>query len=240
MFITSEEGWTFEAGVLGVMDVRRSDYTVAVYLPAVARSLAISHPVHSRMEWAIPEALEEGAAYSAVLKGEERRRPAPAPTPAPSFRVEEKSPFHFPDLADIDNGEGFCTSFLTLSLGFDFDELCSASLKYTYINERIGPYFGFGVNYDGGGMFLCGAAFRLTDEYKTGLDLQYYLGLGLGEPVTIDTGVRFAFRSSVSLSQWDIGVGVQLCCGELLPTVELGFFIWGVPVLLGLGLVLGG
>ena len=109
------------------------------------------------------------------------------------------------------------------------DELMNA------INSFTGFYAVTTVNPDGTpltGFFIYSC---VKDE-----DGNYYLGLGLGEPVIIDTGIRFAFKSDLALSQWDFGFGVQVCGEGILPTVELGFFIWGIPVLLGIGVAMGG
>ena len=245
---TALSGWSFDAGLAGIVDVVVGKDAVEVYVPASARSITVARdgclPLR---EWAFPEPLKAGRTYCMRLGLEYRRsepprqavtytkpvepvRPAQTYTPAP----------YSPPSSAASGVYGFCTSFLTLSLGFDLEEICSASLKYTHINNRVGPYVGLGLNFDGGGMLLGGAAFRLTDESRTGLDLQYYLGVGIGSPLTIDTGIRFAFRSDLSLSSWDFGFGVQFCGDGILPTVELGFLIWGIPVLLGLGLALGG
>ncbi len=227
---TDLAGWCFDAGLSGIVDVCAEEGHVDVYLSADARTITVAREGCKPLrEWAFPEPLKAGRTYWMRL---ELGYPAPVRsyTPAPYTQTSSSG---------LDDNE-FCRSFLTLQLGFDFEEVCSASLRYTRINDRIGPYFGLGVNYDGGGMFLCGAAFRLTDESRTGLDLQYYLGVGIGSPLTIDTGIRFAFRSDLSLSSWDFGFGVQFCGDGILPTVELGFLIWGIPVLLGLRMVLGG
>ncbi len=236
---TDLAGWCFDAGLSGIVDVCAEEGHVDVYLSADARTITVAREGCKPLrEWAFPEPLKAGRTYWMRLeqgysvRGRTQQsepyyaKPAPAP---PVVKPVQR----------LDDNE-FCRSFLTLQLGFDFEEVCSASLRYTRINDRIGPYFGLGVNYDGGGMFLCGAAFRLTDETRTGLDLQYYLGVGIGSPLTIDTGIRFAFRSDLSLSSWDFGFGVQFCGDGILPTVELGFLIWGIPVLLGLRMVLGG
>jgi hypothetical protein len=236
---TDLAGWCFDAGLSGIVDVCAEEGHVDVYLSADARTITVAREGCKPLrEWAFPEPLKAGRTYWMRLeqgysvRGRTQQsepyyaKPAPAP---PVVKPVQR----------LDDNE-FCRSFLTLQLGFDFEEVCSASLRYTRINDRIGPYFGLGVNYDGGGMFLCGAAFRLTDESRTGLDLQYYLGVGIGSPLTIDTGIRFAFRSDLSLSSWDFGFGVQFCGDGILPTVELGFLIWGIPVLLGLRMVLGG
>ncbi len=236
---TDLAGWCFDAGLSGIVDVCAEEGHVDVYLSADARTITVAREGCKPLrEWAFPEPLKAGRTYWMRLeqgysvRGRTQQsepyyaKPAPAP---PVVKPVQR----------LDDNE-FCRSFLTLQLGFDFEEVCSASLRYTRINDRIGPYFGLGVNYDGGGMFLCGAAFRLTDESRTGLDLQYYLGVGIGSPLTIDTGIRFAFRSDLSLSSWDFGFGVQVCGDGILPTVELGFLIWGIPVLLGLRMVLGG
>lgn len=252
---TDRAGWSFDAGLSGIVDVCAEEGHVDVYLSADARTITVAREGCKPLrEWAFPEPLKAGRTYWMRLehgysvRGRTQQsepyyaKPAPA-APAPPVVKPVQSytpaPYTPASLSGIDDSE-FCTSFLTLQLGFDFEEVCSASLRYTRINDRIGPYFGLGVNFDGGAMFLCGAAFRLTDESRTGLDLHYYLGLGLGEPVIIDTGIRFAFKSDLALSQWDFGLGVQVCGEGILPTVELGFLIWGIPVLLGIGVAMGG
>lgn len=252
---TDLAGWCFDAGLSGIVDISMEDGHVDVYLSASARTITVAREGCKPLrEWTFPEPLKAGRTYWMQLehgysvRGRTQQsapyyaKPAPvAPAPPVVKPVQSYTPPPYTQASSsgLDDNE-FCRSFLTLQLGFDFEEVCSASLRYTRINDRIGPYFGLGVNYDGGGMFLCGAAFRLTDETRTGLDLQYYLGLGLGEPVIIDTGIRFAFKSDLALSQWDFGFGVQVCGEGILPTVELGFFIWGIPVLLGIGVAMGG
>ena len=64
-------------------------------------------------------------------------------------------------------------------------------------------------------------------------------GLIDGRHVGAEAGFRFGWKGSRRLSGLDFGVGCQVFRDGFVPTVEVGLYIWGVPVLCGLCLVMG-
>ena len=249
---TSQSGWTFDAGLAGIMDTRYEKGCIWLYVPASARKITVAHQEYGVLrDWIIPASLESGRTYTMRLLHERRRTassaPAPKPEPvrvpryevptvrpAPSFPDKPDKSLKSPSLFDSGGTKHFCSSFVDLNLGFDEDEACTTVLRYTSLKNRVGWYAGIGIDYNAGGMFVGGAAFRLTDEYRTFLDIQLYAGAGIGEIGMLEAGVRFAFKSETGISSWDFGMGVQLCDGVVMPTLELGLCIWGVPLLCAL------
>ena len=41
----------------------------------------------------------------------------------------------------------------------------------------------------------------------------------------------------ISFGRWDFGFGCQFTRGTITPTVSLGLYIWGIPTLIGIGLL---
>lgn len=145
----------------------------------------------------------------------------------------------------------FCDHFVDFYMGFScykdyqdyysFDDECWFGFSYTWIGNRVGPYASLAFNADECFSVLGGVAFRLTDPGSATLDWQLYGGAGLiDECLGFDVGARFAWRSSHKLSHWDFGFGCQFSQGAIIPTVSVGLYIWGIPAVIGLGLVCGG
>ena len=115
---------------------------------------------------------------------------------------------------------------------------CRIGVSYTWIGNRVGLYLSASTDFDGGFSVFGGAAVRLTNPKTAFLDWQVYGGAGLMDGMFgFDVGTRFGWRSSHSLSHWDFGFGCQFSKGFIMPTVSVGLYIWGIPVLVGIGLI---
>ena len=190
--------------------------------------------------------------------------PTPAPNPRPasayqstSSRTVQPKPAPKNTSSDSDwiglyppnrSGKEFCNHFADFYMGFgcskdygDYYETTGdvwCSLSYTWIGNRIGPYMSLGTNFDECGSVFGGVAYRITNPDTANLDWQVYGGLGLMDGMFgLDIGTRFAWRSSYTLSHWDFGFGCQFTQGTIMPTVNVGLYIWGIPTLICLGLV---
>ena len=114
--------------------------------------------------------------------------------------------------------------------------------RYTFLQNKVGPYIALAFNTaEEGGAVFAGAAHRFLDESASDLDLQVYGGLGLiyGQSLGGEVGVRFGWKGDSPVSHWDFGVGCQFMHGCIVPTIEVGRYIWGIPVACGIGLCLG-
>lgn len=246
------DGWTFEAGTWGVMDVTANGNTYDVYVPAEARSISVSHPtLGRRLDWPFPEPLAEGMAYVAVLeKGKDpvapRPRPVPAPAPAATqYRPKVQAPAPAPaaqsrsrDSWLYDSEKHFPTEFLDFYMGFLGGEGACGGFRYTHVEERIGGYLGVGFTCDETFALVGGTAIRLREEEKSCFDIQWTLGIGISDSIVLETGLRFALKGACAISGWDFGLGLQYYDGVVVPTVEVGLLIWGIPVVCALGLCL--
>jgi hypothetical protein len=244
---TKQSGWTFDAGLAGIMDTRYEDGIIWLYVPASAKSITVAHKEYGTLrEWSFPVSLEPGRTYTMKLSYERPRHPVPAairtttrettvkPAPAPKPVLVHQNPFcnHF---ADSHIGCSYTTNY---SGNYERDDEYWFGLSYTWIGERIGPYISLGTNLDESGSIFGGVAYRITDPYTASLDWQVYGGLGFMDGMFgLDVGTRFAWRSSSKLSHWDFGFGCQFTNGMIMPTVSVGLCIWGIPTLIGIGLV---
>lgn len=255
---TPLKGWSFEAGLDGIVLVEAGKDRVDVYVPASATSLTVSREGMAPLRgWTIPGQLLEGATYTMTLethRPQPVRKAAPLPEPKPKQPVPVRVkplpststgflPFRSgPDIS----GKEFCHHFADAYAGFvnegDYSEEVFIGLRYTWLQERFGPYAAAAVSTDGSGAFFAGCAYRVTDPAVHTLDFQLYGGLGLvyGGCLSGEAGVRFAWRSDSRVSRFDFGFGCQFWKGGIAPTVEVGLYIWGIPVLCTLGLALGG
>jgi len=267
---TRQNGWTFDAGLAGIVDTRYEEGVIWLYVPASARKLTVSHKEYGVLrEWSIPAPLEPGRTYAMRLTYERPRqtdadsRPgssATKSTPRPVIvsqqprRVAPPVPqiYNTMDWAAVfPQGAGeksFSRHFADMYMGFactkeysDYYEMNEDywfGLTYTWIGNRAGPYLSLALDVDGCFSFFGGAAFRLTNPKTAALDWQVYGGAGLMDGVfAFDVGTRFGWRSSYSLSHWDFGFGCQFSQGIIMPTVSVGFCIWGIPTLVGIGLI---
>lgn len=257
---TGLEGLTFDAGLAGIMDVRHGANAIYLYIPRSARALTIAHKEYGALRnWAFPVSLEAGRIYAMSLSYEKPSKasapapkptptPAPAPKPTPAPRTETSRPMQtrLPDYGfDSSPGGEFCSHFIDFYAGFrpggddDAFGVNWVGLSYTLIGEKIGPYISMGLEMDDTFSFLGGAAYRLTKPEVSNLDWQLYGGIGLFDgDLGVEIGTRFAWKSSTtSVSLWDFGIGCQFYSGHIVPTVSVGLCIWGIPTLIGLGIV---
>ena len=234
---TKETGWTFEAGLAGIIDIEYRKDVIYVYVLATARKLSVSHPQYPALrDWTIPRTLEPGRTYSMKL---EVAKPKPVKvTPVKQFNDA-------PRLRSVSDKE-FTRHFADAYLGFCIGEYCSEEYfigaRYTYLQNKVGPYIALAFNTaDEGGAVFAGAAYRFLDENASDLDLQAYGGIGLiyGQSLGAEVGVRFGWKGDSKVSHWDFGVGCQFMQGCIVPTIEVGLYIWGIPVACGLCLCLG-
>lgn len=258
---TGQTGWTFDAGLAGIMDTRHEAGIIWLYVPASARKLTVAHKEYGVLrDWDFPVSLEPGRTYTMRLSYE-RSRPATAPrsgasrTAAASPQLQRRSAApqaaFIPERKTVRSEErSFCNHFVDCYAGFsctkeyggqyEFSDDCWLGFTYTWVGSRVGPYVSAGFNLDGGYSVIGGAAFRLTDPRTASLDWQLYGGAGLIDGgFGFDVGTRFGWRSSSRLSHWDFGFGCQFFQGGVMPTVNVGLYIWGIPAVIGLGLVVG-
>ena len=221
---TAESGWTFEAGLDGIVDVVYGRRCIYVYVPSGARTLSVARPGFAPLrDWAVPVSLEPGMTYRMRL---EARRPAVRRDP------DEYDGFswHFADAwaGPVTGRDGFT--------GENF-----FGIRYSYMQHRVGPYVSAAFSTHESNAIWIGAACRFTRPLTSDLDFQAYGGVGLidGRHVGAEAGVRFGWKGSRRLSGLDFGVGCQVFRDGFVPTVEVGLYIWGVPVLCGLCLVMG-
>ena len=270
---TDLSGWTFDAGIAGILDVRYEKGAIWLFVPKSARSLSVSHPQYGVLrDWTFPESLEAGRTYTMKLdyqgpgKTAGRRtarkvqRPAPG-TILPSGQRPGTEPVIVASSLPVATNPGspysfieralprtsFCEHFIDLyagcalmqgETGFETTDQYRFGISYTWNGHRVGPYVSAATDFDGAFSILTGAAFRLTDPRTSSLDWQLYAGTGLIDgKAGLDAGLRFAWRSSSSVSKADIGVGCQFYSDTIIPNVSVGLYILGIPVALGIGLL---
>ena len=241
---TDLSGWTFDAGLDGILDTRYEKGMVWLFVPKGARSISVAHPQYGVLRgWTFPVSLEAGCTYTMKLdyqdpgKTSGRRTARKAQRPASGTVLPYRS----------FSGKTFCEHFIDLyagcaimqgETGFETTDPYRFGISYTWIGRRVGPYVSTATDFDGAFSILTGAAFRLTDPRTSSLDWQLYAGAGLIDgKAGLDAGLRFAWRSSSSVSKADIGVGCQFYSDTIIPTVSVGLYIWGIPVALGIGLL---
>ena len=268
---TEQEGWTFDAGIAGIVDTRSEKGAVCLYLPSGARTLSFSHYRYGVLRnWPIPVSLVPGATYELKLSNTSMQSQRPAVTPAPvrtvttvsapkpSPRPVSGKPATRPVQVTVpygarmaepvvrhDAGRGertYCTHFIDgyyghcLSDGY-YDSYIG--LRYSYMKFKVGPYASLAFSVDEEVSAFAGACIHLLPEQKSDFDMHAYAGLGLAEGCLLagELGVRLAWKTDYSVSRWDFGFGVQMWEGCVMPTVSVGFYIWGIPVAVGVGLV---
>lgn len=242
---TKETGWTFEAGMAGITDVIYGKEIIYVYVPAGARILSVAHPDATPLrDWNIPQRLEPGGTYSMKLeivipKQKAVEQPGPVVRQRAAYTPPPPAVRHQPGEKD------FCWHFTDAYLGFvndreGYTDECFIGMRYTYLQHNVGPYLSAAFSTDEMSAFFAGAAYRFTRPESCDLDFQAYGGIGLayGNRFAGEAGIRFGWKSERKLSGLDFGVGCQFWKGAFVPTVEVGLYIWGVPVVLGLCLAL--
>lgn len=234
---TRLSGWTFDAGLAGIMDTRQEDGAIWIYIPASARNLTVAHKDYAPLrEWSIPLTLQPGGCYMAQLSYTEprpavSRKPAEATVPGLRSMPQKHFSQHFTDVF-----VGFCCERLEENY-FEWDETCRVGFSYTWIGNRVGPYLSGAYDFDEGYSVVGGVALRLTDPALASLDWQLYGGAGLMDgSLGFDIGTRFGWRSTHQVSHWDFGLGCQFFQGVIMPTVSVGLCIWGIPTVVCLGL----
>ena len=239
--VTKESGWTFEAGLAGIMDVVYGKDVIYVYIPAGARILSVARPGTAPLrDWSIPVRLEPGRTYSMKL---ELVKPAPAPVQKPAPVVKQVTPMPSVRVTDKDFSSHFMDAYTGFVADSDgFAEEYFFGLRYTYLQNRLGPYASGAIGTEGQCSFFAGAAYRLTSSDTSNLDFQLYGGVGYVTDGGLggEAGIRIGWKSEHRLSGLDFGAGCQFWDGAVVPTVEVGFYIWGIPVACGICFVLGG
>ena len=269
---TAEKGWTFEAGLAGVMDTRYEQNSVLLYIPSDARELSISHADFGALRgWAIPVSLEGGSTYSMKLTvAAPASSPAPKPvqvrTAAPSYQSSRMSqsavrtpkpaltghytavPVARPRVSPMPatptavSEKNFCSHFLDayggLSLCCGETDDVYVGLRYTYISGRAGAYASAALNTYDELSGTTGLAIRLLPEEQSSFDWHLYGGVGFFEEEFIggEIGTRFAWKSRHAMSPCDFELGCQFWEGSIMPTVGVGFYIWGIPVAVCFGI----
>ena len=242
---TRIQGWTFDAGLSGITDIRYGDGVLWLYIPAAARFLTVAHKDYGALrEWAFPVPLEPGRTYTMALTYEKEKRGIPRPatttraapvtTPIRSAPGRKAFSQHFADC--------YVGATCTLNGGsaFGMNDDYWFGFSYTWVGNRVGPYISVGSDLEGSWELVGGAAFRLTDPGSAALDWQLYGGVGfIDRSLGFDAGMRFGWRSSHRLSHWDFGFGCQYFQGTIMPTVSVGLYIWGIPTVICLGIVAG-
>ena len=243
---TRESGWTFEAGMAGITDVMYGTDVIYVYVPAGARILSVAHPNATPLRnWDIPQRLEPGRTYTMKLEIViPKPKPVEKPRPVVKQRVAPAPPP--PTVRHQASEKDFCWHFTDAYLGFvndreGYTDECFIGIRYTYMQYNVGPYISAAFSTDEMSAFFTGAAYRFTRPESCDLDIQAYGGIGLvyGGQLGGEAGIRFGWKSEHKLSGLDFGVGCQFWKGAIVPTVEVGLYIWGIPVVCGLALALG-
>ena len=251
-------GLTFEAGLSGIMDVRYGDGVIYLFIPRSARKISVAHKDYEALrDYPIPMTLEAGRSYSMKLTIDQ---PKPKPSPAPANKVSQapaRTQTYNPaaktvqqpvrkEFSVVPETKDFCTHFIDAYVGFqcyEFDYGFSmddywVGASYTWLEKRVGGYVSAGIDMDVAFSLFAGPAVRLTSPETSGLDLQLYSGIGvMNGSFAVDTGIRFAWRSKYDISFWDFSIGCQYYDKTIGPTVSVGIGIWGIPVVIGLGLV---
>ena len=243
---TEQTGWTFDAGLDGVVDISCGDGEVILWLPAGARSITVAHPSYGTLRsWRIPVSLSPGHTYSMKL-GVFHPKPASVPVrqAAPVRTVPALQPAQAVIPSPQTGPKVPCNHFIDVFAGSvledgEFADCHFFGLRYTYIGKRLGPYVSAAFSGDEDFSFSGGLSIRLGNG--TGdPDWQLYGGAGVIDNCALlgEAGVRVGWLSDHKVSRWDFGVGCQVWEGGVMPTVEVGLCIWGIPVCFCLGLAL--
>lgn len=270
--LTEQDGWTFDAGLAGIVDTRYEKGAVCLYIPASAKTLSFSHYKYGVLRgWTIPESLAPGASYELRLKYSPKPLSRPVTTKAPVIApkiTESKpvstSPKHSSGLAapsvPVGNpytspsapvkvlpggktaGRSYCKHFIDgyfgacFSGGYYYDTYIG--LRYSYMGFKVGPYASLALSFDGEFNAIAGVGVHLLPEERSNFDLQAYAGLGIAEGCLLagELGLRFAWKTDYDVSHWDFGFGAQVWSGCIMPTVNVGLYLWGIPVSVGIGL----
>lgn len=235
---TRETGLTFDAGLAGIEDIEWGDGEVLLWLPSSAKAITVAKPGSEPLRgWTIPGRLSPGGAYTARLE-----------VRWPEFRIAEPKAYTSAIREsggrvrlDVDTSDA-STHFIDAVVGFPCDGQSDewwGGLRYTCLPDAFGFYGAVTGSAYGEGAFFAGGAWRFLCRGTEPLDWHLFGGIGLtgGRKPALEAGVRVAFKTGRRFSGLDIGLGVQVWDGYAVPTVEVGLYIWGVPVLCALSLV---
>ena len=163
---TKLTGWTFDAGLAGIIDTRYGDGIIWIYVPASARKLTVAHSEYGVLrDWSFPVSLEPGRTYTMKLSYERPRQTSQAQRPArmsapttrsgssqsTSRRVTPPLPTMVtnaaPRYAAAPSERTFCDHFVDFYMGFScykdyqdyysFDDECWFGFSYTWIGIRV-------------------------------------------------------------------------------------------------------
>ena len=244
---TKLSGWTFDAGLPGIIDTRYEEGAIWLYVPRSVQKLTVAHKEYGVLrDWPIPVSLAPGHTYSMTLV---REAPRPAPVRQTAQRTISASRVPVPGPKQ-DAPKSFSSHFLDMTAsivverggegGFEPSDYYRFGFSYTWVGNRVGPYVSGSTDFDGDWAFAAGAAFRLTNPETSAMDWQLYAGPALSASgFGAEMGTRFAWRTKGSVSLWDFGFGCQFYRDQIVPSVSVGLCIWGIPVALGICLTAG-
>ena len=239
---TKLSGWTFDAGLPGIIDTRYEEGAIWLYVPKSVQKLTVAHKECGVLrDWPIPVSLAAGHTYSMTLV---REVPKPVPVRQTVQRTNTINRATEPALRQ-DAPRSFSRHFLDMTAaivveraeegGFDPSDYYRFGLSYTWLGKRVGPYISGSTNFDGDWAVAAGAAFRLTNPETGAMDWQVYAGPALSASgFGAEIGTRFAWRTKGSVSLLDFGIGCQFYRDQIVPSVSVGLCIWGIPVALGI------
>lgn len=233
---TKLSGWTFDAGLPGIIDTRYEEDAIWLYVPKSLRKLTVAHKEYGVLrDWPIPVSLAAGHTYSMTLT-REVSKPVPVRQTAQRTNTINRASFsnHFLDMTAAIVVER------AMEGGFEPSDYYRLGLSYTWLGKRVGPYISGSTNFDGDWAVAAGAAFRLTNSETSAMDWQLYAGPALSATgFGAEIGTRFAWRTKGRVSLWDFGIGCQFYRDQIVPSVSVGLCIWGIPVALGICLAAG-
>lgn len=240
---TGLKGLTFDAGLAGVVDISYGEDAVTLWVPSEAGTISVAHPTFGAIrDWSPPVSLAPGHIYSMKL---DVFHPKPTPVPTPRQQVvPQRQPVRIASPVPQEGPLKPCNHFIDAFSGSvleegEFADCHFFGLRYTYIGKRLGPYVAASLSGDEDYTFSGGLAVRLG-EGTGNPDWHVYGGAGIidGCGLLGEVGGRVAWLSERKVSRWDFGVGCQVWGGGVMPTVEVGLCIWGIPVCFCLGLAL--
>ncbi len=244
---TKLSGWTFDAGLPGIIDTRYEEGAIWLYVPKSVQKLTVAHKEYGVLrDWPIPVSLAAGHTYSMTLV---REVPKPVPVRQTVQRTNTINRATEPALRQ-DAPRRFSRHFLDMTAaivveraeegGFEPSDYYRFGLSYTWLGKRVGPYISGSTNFDGDWAVAAGAAFRLTNPETGAMDWHIYAGPALSATgFGAEIGTRFAWRTKGSVSLLDFGFGCQFYRDQIVPSVSVGLCIWGIPVALGICLAAG-
>jgi len=238
---TTEKGFVFDSGILGITDVSYHDAEIWLYLPKGTRRITISHPVYGMVrDYFFPEPLLSARTY--VMKVETVAPPTPVRdtvfvekvivnmvAPRPLIRVD--IPRYRYDT------DGFATHFIDVEWGVSLildDGGSMWGLSYSYVPGRMGLTTAVAHHSDDSFAFSAGPVIRLNQASRAS-DMQIYVGLGANTngDFVWDVGYRIGWKEEGALSRYDVSAGLMGWGGETMMYFGLGCYSSGIAILLG-------